>query len=149
MDDIVIRPSLKFIRASYVAILVLLVISVALYYTTGIFGHAPPIVAFVPALLLLWPLKRHLQRQFTRMTISGDKLRYETGMFSRHTRNIQISKVQDVRFDQTVGQRMMRIGDLSLETAGETSLLVMKNVDSPDQVAEDILRFAHTGTKPL
>ena len=149
MDDIVIRPSLKLIQAAYAVVLVLLAASVALYYTTGIFGQAPPIVAFVPALLLLWPLNRHIRRQFTRMTISGDKLRYETGMLSRHTRIIQITKVQDVRFDQTLGQRMWGVGNISLETAGETSQLVMRNVDSPDHVAEDILRFAHAGAKPL
>jgi uncharacterized membrane protein YdbT with pleckstrin-like domain len=48
-----------------------------------------------------------------------------------------------VRLDQTVTQRLLRLGDISIETAGETSLLTMRNVDHPDAVTEEILRAAH------
>ncbi len=77
------------------------------------------------------------------MTISGDKLRYETGILSRSKRNIQLTKVQDVRVDQTLGQRMLHTGNLSVETAGETSLLTVRNVDDPDLLAEELSRAAH------
>ena len=36
----------------------------------------------VPALLLIWPIRRHIARQFTKATIPGDKLRYEVGALS-------------------------------------------------------------------
>jgi hypothetical protein len=32
-----------------------------------------------------------------------------------------LAKVQDVRVDQTLGQRLLNIGDLSLESAGGTA----------------------------
>jgi membrane protein YdbS with pleckstrin-like domain len=54
--------------------------------------------------------------------------------------------VQDVRVDQTLFQRMFRMGNLSVETAGETSLLTMRNVDNPDQVANEILHIARGQT---
>ena len=44
-------------------------------------------------------------------------------------------------------QRMLGIGNLSLEPAGETSRLVMRNVDSPDHVAESILHIAHANAE--
>jgi putative membrane protein len=146
MEDIVIKPSLKLIWVAYAAIFLLVVISLVLY-AKDVYGTAPWGVALWPALLLLWPLKRHIQSRFTRLILSGDKLCYETGMLARSKRLIQITKVQDVRVDQTLAQRMLGMGNLSLETAGETSRLVMRNVDSPDRVAEDILRIAHANAE--
>jgi membrane protein YdbS with pleckstrin-like domain len=146
MEDIVIKPSLKLIWVAYAAIFLLVVISLVLY-AKDVYGTAPWGVALWPALLLLWPLKRHIQSRFPRLILSGDKLCYETGMLARSKRLIQITKVQDVRVDQTLAQRMLGMGNLSLETAGETSRLVMRNVDSPDRVAEDILRIAHANAE--
>jgi len=146
MEDIVIRPSLKLVWAAYAAISLLVVASFVLY-SMDVYGAVHWGVALLPALLLLWPLKRHIQSRFTRLVLSGDKLCYETGVLARSKRLIQITKVQDVRTDQTLTQRMLVMGNLSLETAGETSRLVMKNVDSPDRVAEDILHIAHANAE--
>ena len=146
MEDIVIRPSLKLIWAAYAVVALLVVASVALY-SMGLYGNVHWAVALWPAILLLWPMKRHFQNRFTRLILSGDKLCYEIGVLSRSKRLIQITKVQDVRVDQTLTQRMLGMGNLSLETAGETSRLVMRNVDSPDRVAEDILRIAHANAE--
>jgi membrane protein YdbS with pleckstrin-like domain len=146
MEDIVIRPSLKLIWAAYAAIALLVVASLVLY-SMDVYGAVHWGVALLPALLLLWPLKRHIQSRFTRLILSGDRLCYETGVLSRSKRLIQITKVQDVRVDQTLMRRMLGMGNLSLETAGETSRLVMQNVDSPDRVAEDILRIAHANAE--
>ncbi len=143
MDDIIIRPSVKMLRYGYALILVLMAASVSAYYLTDFYGSAPLGVALLPAVLLVWPLKRHIERHFTEMAIAGDKLRYSSGVFSRCRRLIPIARVQDVRVDQTPLQRLLRMGDISLETAGESSLLVIKGVDYPDHVAEDILRIAH------
>jgi len=51
--------------------------------------------------------------------------------------------VQDVRVDQSLGQRLLQIGNLSIETAGEASRLTMENIDNPQQVADEIIDAAH------
>src|SRR5262245_41037640 len=48
----------------------------------------------------LWPGTRWLRRRFTNAVVSGDRLRYETGVTSKSTRTIQLSKLQDVRVFQ-------------------------------------------------
>ena len=83
-------------------------------------------------------IKRHIQRQTVKLTIAGEKLRYETGLTSKSTRLIQLPKVQDVRVLQSMGQRMFGVGDISIETAGENSRLVVENLDNPQQLAEQI-----------
>jgi uncharacterized membrane protein YdbT with pleckstrin-like domain len=106
----------------------------------------PVWVMALPIVLLLWPISRWVRRQCTKAVISGDRLRYETGVLSRATRNIQLSKIQDVRVDQKLADRMLNVGDLSIETAGETSRLTLPNVDSPQALADEIMTRVQKGT---
>jgi uncharacterized membrane protein YdbT with pleckstrin-like domain len=61
---------------------------------------------------------------------------------SKTVRTIQLTKVQDVRVDQSLWQRIFRLGDISIETAGETSRLTITNVDQPREVADEISEAA-------
>lgn len=140
MAEIVIRPSMKFIKAGYVCVAVIVCAAIILEY---IYVHERdpqffPYLPIVTLLLLLWPLKRHLQRQTVKLTIAGDKLRYETGLTSKSMRIIQLPKVQDVRVLQSLRQRIFDVGNISIETAGENSRLVVENLDGPRRLAEQI-----------
>jgi len=141
MSDIVIRPSMKFIKAGYVLVLLIICAAVFVHYKYLVHQYPDQRYPYLPIaslLILLWPIKRHLQRQTVKLTISGDKLRYETGLASRSTRIIQLPKVQDVRVIQSISQRMFNVGDVSIETAGENSRLVVGNLDAPQQLAEQL-----------
>jgi uncharacterized membrane protein YdbT with pleckstrin-like domain len=146
MQDAVIRPTMKFIKLGYAAVVLLIVACAVLYFTLippdNEWRNRPWILA-TPALLLFWPIRRHIARQFTKATIAGDRLCYEVGALGKSTRNISLPKVQDARVDQTVTQRMFGVGDLAIETAGEASRLTLRNVDRPQQVAEEILAASH------
>lgn len=141
MADIVIRPSLKFIKAGYVCALLVVCAAIVIHYEYLVDRYPDQRIPYLPIaslLVLLWPIKRHLQRQTVKLTIAGDKLRYETGLASKSMRIIQLPKVQDVRVLQSVWQRMFGVGDISIETAGENSRLVVKNLDRPRELAEQI-----------
>jgi uncharacterized membrane protein YdbT with pleckstrin-like domain len=133
--DLIIRPTTKFLKAGALSAAALaLALDVVCWKQWG-YGWQ----MLVPPLLLLWPAARAMRRQLTKTTITGDRLRYESGMASKSTRTIQLSKLQDVRVDQSLSQRMFNVGDLSLETSGETSRLTIPNVDNPQTIADDIL----------
>jgi len=145
LADFTIRPTAKFIMVRLIVVaLVFLAIEVAyVVYWRDIDKLKPlpwiaPLV-FVPVLL------RALRRQFTTVTIVGDRLRYESGFFSKSTRTIQLPKVQDVRVDQRLGQRMFGVGNLSIETAGEASRLTIPDVDNPQALADAILDHTEKG----
>lgn len=144
MEDTVIRPTLKYIKLGYA--LVLLVIAAAVVAASMIpieYEKYRTWAMVLPVLLLIWPAKRHLGRQFTKATIEGDKLRYQVGVLSKSTRNISLPKVQDARVDQSLTQRIFNVGNLSIETAGETSRLSIRNIDQPQHVADQILAASH------
>jgi hypothetical protein len=73
------------------------------------------------------------------MTLAGKKLRYEEGLLSKAIRSVQLSKIQEVRVDQSIGQRMLGAGDISIETSGETSRLEMDNLDRPQAIADELI----------
>ena len=138
MNEVLIRPTLKFIKLGY--ILVLAVVALTAWFTLN---TTMPWTPGIAALLLLWPAQRHIRRQVTKVIISGDKLRYEAGFLSKTTRTIQLSKVQDVTVHQTLGQRIVGVGDLSIETAGESSRLTVQSIDRPQPIADDIIEASH------
>ena len=45
--------------------------------------------------------------------------------------------------DQSLGQRLFGVGDLSIETAGETSRLTVRSIDEPQEVADRIMEATH------
>lgn len=96
----------------------------------------------LPALIAVWAGLRHIGTRFRTLSLTSGRLRYETGVVSKSTRTLEITKVQDVRVDQTVGQRLMGTGDISIETAGESSRMTMSNIDQPHAVAGLILDAA-------
>ena len=145
MGDLIIRPTAKFIMIrAIVSALLFLAVEIA-WYTQWQDVSELHYLPFLVPLVFLWPAKGALRRQFTKTTISGDRLRYETGAFSKSTRTIQLSKLQDVRVDQNVTQRMFSIGNLSIETAGEASRLTIQDVDNPQTVADEILNRSQHG----
>jgi uncharacterized membrane protein YdbT with pleckstrin-like domain len=145
VPDLTIQPTAKFLKAGAVlASIVFLGLEIA--YLALWKDKAPSWVMALPPLILLWPLSRWVRRNFSKATVTGDRLRYEAGFPSKSTRTIQLNKVQDVRVDQRMMQRMFGVGNISIETAGETSRLTLENVDSPQQLADEILNRAQHGS---
>jgi uncharacterized membrane protein YdbT with pleckstrin-like domain len=149
MSEMIIRPSMKFIYMGYAVVVLivaaLVVATMHLQWPPSIPSSWQPWIPWLPALLLLWPLKRHLRNRLTKMTILDDRLRYETGLLSRTTRTILVSRVQDVTVRQRVGQRVFGVGDLSIETAGEASRLTISQIDRPQAVADHINQLSERG----
>ncbi len=96
----------------------------------------------LPAVLLVFLFIRHLKRLATKMTVEGERLQYEEGIFSKSTRTLEIATVQDVRVDQTLLQRMINVGNLSVETAGTSSHIVIPSIDRPNDAAKHMLDLA-------
>ncbi len=144
MADLTIQPTRKWIRFQYTAAFVVVCIAVFLY--VNYFPQQPAWLLVVPALVFLLPLYGDVKRRFTKITIDGDKLHYEIGVLSKTMRTIQMSKIQDVTITQSMGQRLMSMGTLSIETAGETSRLTIADIDDPRDVADQLLDAAQGKT---
>lgn len=140
MPEFVVHPSAKLLKAVYLlsALLAVAIAVVAVAREQSAWLY----LLVVPVFVIVWAGVRHIGRRFTRLTVEGGRVRYESGIFSKTARTMELGKLQDVRVDQSLGQRLLDTGDLSLETAGETSRIVIHNVDRPRQVADQILQLA-------
>jgi uncharacterized membrane protein YdbT with pleckstrin-like domain len=147
VQDLTIQPTAKFIKGG-VILTVLVIVAIEVAWLTVWTGAPTGWWMALPVLLLAWPGMRAMRRRLTKTTVVGDRLRYETGLATKSTRNIQISKIQDVRVDQHLLQRLFDIGDLSIETAGESSRLTIHNVDSPQALADELMNRVQRGPTP-
>lgn len=148
MAELTVRPTAKFLKAGTIfAAIVFLGLEIA--YLVEWQDDVGRWVMILPPLILLWPLARWIRRSFSKAIITPDRLRYQTGFASKSTRTIQLNKVQDVRVDQRIMQRMFGVGDIAIETAGEASRLTIHNVDNPQALADEIMNRAQHGSAPV
>ena len=140
-----LRPSIKLIKLVYILSLAAAVAIAGYLLSMGGRDDRLWSLLLLPAVAILFSAIRHLRLRLTKLTVLDDRLRFEAGLFSKTTRTIELAKVQDVRVDQTLGQRMLNIGDLSLETAGGASRIVMQSIDRPQEAADHILQLSRAG----
>ena len=148
MLAMLLRQSIKAILLGYILCLAAEV-AIAAYWIAAAPQLPIPVWApmLIPVVLAVFVGIRHIRRRMTTISIAGDKLRYESGLFSKTTRTVELVKVQDVRVDQTLGQRIFGVGDISLETAGGSSRIVMTSLDGPQAAADHILALAQAASK--
>jgi uncharacterized membrane protein YdbT with pleckstrin-like domain len=145
VPDLTVRPTAKFLKAGAIlAGVVFLALEAAYYFWLS---AQTPLLMILPLFVFVWPATRAFRRRYTKAVISGDRLRYESGLASKSTRTIQLTKVQDVRVDQRLFQRILNVGDLSIETAGESSRLIIPNVDDAQVLADEILNRSSKGAQ--
>ena len=150
MLAMLVRQSIKAVVLGYVLCL-LAAVAIVIYWETAAEPPAFPVWAplLIPLVLAAFVAIRHIQRRLTKIIVTADRLRYESGMLSKTTENIELSKVQDVRVVQRLAQRMINVGDISLETAGSSSRIGMTSIDRPQETATHILDLVRAAGKPM
>ena len=137
-----VRPTLIFIKAGYVAA-VLGAIGLTILLAMVSWPFPVPFYVSVPVAmsLLLIPAYYHLRRNTVRYTVTDSKLEIDTGLIARTTRNIPLSKIQDVTVSASIPQRILGFGDIIVDNASEIGgTIVMRNISSPRHYADLLLR---------
>lgn len=102
-----------------------------------------PIYLSVPlaVTLLLVPAYYHLRRNMVRYTLTDAKIEIDTGLIARTTRNIPLTKIQDVTVAASVPQRILGFGDLIVDNASDTGgTTTLHNISNPRHYADLLLR---------
>jgi uncharacterized membrane protein YdbT with pleckstrin-like domain len=133
-----VRPTMIFIKTGY-ALAVLA--GVALVFLLATLGLSASISIPLALALLLIPAYYHIRRNMVRYTVTDSKLQIDTGLIARTTRNIPLSKVQDVTVSASIPQRLLGFGDIIVDNASDMGgQTVMHNIYSPRHYAELLLR---------
>ena len=133
-----VRPTMIFIKLGY-ALAVLAAFAAVLLLA---WIDVPAMISVPVGLaLLLVPAYYHLRRNMVRYTLTDSKLEIDTGLVARTTRNIPLSKIQDVTVSASIPQRMLGFGDLIVDNASEVGgTIVLHNISSPRHFADLLLR---------
>lgn len=133
-----VRPTLIFIKLGY-ALAVLGAVS--LVFLLALID-VPAYISIPLALaLLLIPAYFHIKRNMIRYTLTDSKIEIDTGLIARTTRNIPLSKIQDVTVAASIPQRILGFGDLIVDNASEQGdTTVLHNINKPRHYADLLLR---------
>ena len=133
-----VRPTLIFIKLGYLLAVIGAIGLVFLLALTPV----PAYISIPLALaLLLIPAYYHLRRNMVRYTLTDSKIEIDTGLIARTTRNIPLSKIQDVTVSASIPQRILGFGDLIVDNASELGgTTVLHNISNPRHYADLLLR---------
>ena len=133
-----VRPTMIFIKVGY---LLAVLAAFALVFLLA-WIDVPAMFSIPVALaLLLVPAYYHLRRNMVRYTLTDSKLEIDTGLIARTTRNVPLSKIQDVTVSASIPQRLLGFGDLIVDNASEISgTTVLHNIRNPRHYADLLLR---------
>lgn len=133
-----VRPTLIFIKLGY---LLAVLGGIALVVLLALIPVSPLISIPLGLALLLIPAYFHLKRNMIRYTLTDAKMEIDTGLVARTTRNIPLSKIQDVTVSASIPQRLLGFGDLIVDNASEVGgTIVMHNINKPRHYADLLLR---------
>ncbi len=133
-----VRPTLLFIKLGYALAVIGATAVVILLAMIGL----PVYLSILLALsLLLIPAYYHLKRNMVRYTLTDSKVEIDTGLIARTTRNIPLTKIQDVTVSASIPQRLLGFGDLLIDNASEVGgTTVLHNISHPRRHADLLLR---------
>lgn len=98
------------------------------------------ILAFV-VIFALVVLAGFLFRFSTTYTITNQRLTIERGILSKHMQQTRVERVQNVNTDQTLLDRILRVGRVDFDTAGaDDSEFVFRGIANPEQVVRAVDR---------
>jgi uncharacterized membrane protein YdbT with pleckstrin-like domain len=115
--------------------------AIALVIVLGILGVPWYISVPLGLALLLIPAYYHIRRNMIRYTVTDSTLEIDTGLIARTTRNVPLSKIQDVTVSATIAQRILGFGDLIVDNASDIGgSTVLHNINNPRHYADQLLR---------
>jgi uncharacterized membrane protein YdbT with pleckstrin-like domain len=133
-----VRPTLIFIKLGYA---LAVIAAIGLVFLLALIPVPPQISIPVALALLLIPAYYHVRRNMIRYTLTDSKIEIDTGLIARTTRNVPLSKIQDVTVSASIPQRILGFGDLIVDNASELGgTTVLHNISNPRHYADLLLR---------
>jgi uncharacterized membrane protein YdbT with pleckstrin-like domain len=140
-----LRPTFLFVGIKYaIAALVWLagtaIVAAVASLTTLPVSAGAAVVVVLGVIVFVKPILAHLRRQRNLYTLTSHKLEIEQGILSTTMRNIPLSKVQDVTVTAGLVNRMLGIGDITIDNASEgLGRVIIKGVRDPKRYADLLL----------
>ncbi|MGH8828604.1 MAG: PH domain-containing protein [Jiangellaceae bacterium] len=153
-DEEVVFHLRTHVKALFMPILVLLATAAVVGFGMGILpddsGGATVgrliLVAIGIIVLVVWVIWPFLSWLTTTYTVTNERLITRTGVITRTGRDIPLGRINDVAYEQSLLDRMLRCGTLVVSAASEQGQVRLKDVPSIHTVQlrlSELVRDAH------
>ncbi len=142
------HPSWRSIVSFYFrGLLAALVIGVIVGVVTRVAGKSVNVALVVVAVLVVTVLVVVLglvMRIATRYTITNQRLTIHIGILRRDMHETRLERVQNVNVRQSVMDRLLRVGTVTFDTAGEAGYdFAFRGVSNPDKIVRTVDEAIH------
>lgn len=142
------RPHWKLLIWPVLILVVAIVIAVVLAINIdGLLGWVLPLAVVLAGLLI--PVKRWYLWLFTKFIITNERLIVRRGLIARQSKEIPFERIDNISFSQTVGERILRSGDLLLESTGEAGQSRYSDIPRPEETQALIYRIREARIRDL
>jgi membrane protein YdbS with pleckstrin-like domain len=131
-----LHPHWWYFSEPVLAVVGSIVLAIVVFVLTD--GDAQRWLGFVTLGLIvvsaIWLITRYLKWGTTNFVITSDRVIYRSGVVSKRGIEIPLERVNNVMISQTVVERLLRTGDLMIESGGETGQQRFTDIREPDRV---------------
>lgn len=118
-----------------------LVVAATVAATRYIDGDIPLYVGLgFSVLVILGLIWRYLEWVTTNFVVTTDRLIYRAGVFGKSGREIPLERLNDIAVNQTLFERLIRAGDVMIESGGERGQQTFHDIKAPFIVQNVIYR---------
>ncbi|MDQ3985609.1 MAG: PH domain-containing protein [Actinomycetota bacterium] len=130
------------------------IVIVAAGILAGVFIDDPEwlrLAVWIGALVALFLLAvlPFLRWSYTNFVLTSDRLITRSGIIAKESKEIPLERINDVTFSQGVFERMVKAGDLMVESAGERGQTRISNVRNPEQVQLTIYKESEANSNRM
>jgi uncharacterized membrane protein YdbT with pleckstrin-like domain len=88
----------------------------------------------------LWLVGKYLQWLRTYFVVTDQRVLFRSGVFGRRGVEIPLESISNIDYRQGLWERLIGVGNLDIESAGEDSDTRFENVKHPDDVQSEVYR---------
>jgi uncharacterized membrane protein YdbT with pleckstrin-like domain len=102
------------------------------------------VIVAVLVVFLVLAIIGQIRRIQTTYSITNQRLTIQTGIFSRDVHQTRLERIQNVNSSQSLFERLLRIGTVEFDTAGESQFdFAFRGVGNPGGIVRTVDRALH------
>lgn len=96
------------------------------------------LTAVVILVMLVWFGARYVQWTTTDLVLTSDRLIWRTGVVAKRGIEIPLDRINTIFFNQKIWERLIGVGDLTVESASATGAQNFDNMKHPSRIQNEI-----------
>jgi len=140
------RPHWIALVGPVVVTLLILAGEIALFVGVKYFRHhaVPKWIAIGVGVVLfvMYPVREFIRWITSHFVVTNERIIHRQGLIAKTSMEVPLSRINDVRFQQSILERMVGAGDLVIESAGTQGQEVFSDIRQPEHMQRTIYERA-------